>query len=202
MEPDLMPFSANPAAQGLYDPGSEHDSCGVAFVATLTGQASHDVIAKALIALGNLEHRGASGAEPDSGDGAGLLLAIPDAFFRAVSGVQLPPAGTYAAGVAFLPPTVAEADAIIREIAQIADEEGLVVLGWRDLPTDPSTLGSTARSVMPEFKQLFVSGKHSESGVALDRLAFALRKRAEHTLSVYFASLSSRTIVYKGMLTT
>lgn len=197
-----MPFSATPVAQGLYDPASERDACGVAFVATLTGQASHDVIAKALDALRNLEHRGASGAEPDSGDGAGILLAIPDVFFRAVSGVQLPEAGSYATGIAFLPTDVAETKEIINEIARIADEEGLITLGWRDVPTDPSSLGSTARSVMPEFKQLFVSGKKGEHGIALDRLAFILRKRGEHTLSVYFSSLSSRTVVYKGMLTT
>jgi len=197
-----MPFSAIPAAQGLYDPAAERDSCGVAFVATLTGQASHDVIVKALDALRNLEHRGASGAEPDSGDGAGLLLAVPDAFFRAVSGLTLPQAGSYAAGIVFLPSDDAEALDIMGGIAQIADEEGLITLGWRDLPTDPSTLGSTARSVMPAFKQLFISGKQGESGITLDRLAFVLRRRAEHTLSVYFASLSSRTIVYKGMLTT
>ena len=198
----MIPFSATPSAQGLYDPAAERDSCGVAFVATLTGQASHQVIVKALIALRNLEHRGASGAEPDSGDGAGLLLAIPDTFFRAVSGLQLPPVGSYAAGIAFLPTDAAQAKEIISKIAQIADEEGLITLGWRDLPTDPSTIGTTARSVMPRFKQLFISGKRGEGGVALDRLTFGLRKRAEHTLSVYFASLSSRTIVYKGMLTT
>lgn len=202
MEPDLLPFSATPVAQGLYEPAAERDACGVAFVATLTGQASHDVIARALDALRNLEHRGASGAEPDSGDGAGLLLAVPDAFFRAVSGLQLPSAGSYATGMAFLPTDAAEAKEIIATIAKIADEEGLTVLGWRDVPTDSATLGATARSVMPEFKQLFVTGKEGESGVALDRLAFVLRKRAEHTLSVYFASLSSRTVVYKGMLTT
>jgi glutamate synthase (NADPH/NADH) large chain len=197
-----MPFSATPVAQGLYDPAAEHDACGVAFVATLTGIASHEVIAKALDALRNLEHRGASGAEPDSGDGAGLLLAIPDEFLRAVSGLDLPPAGSYAAGIVFLPMEVADANSIIRKIAEIADEEGLTILGWRDLPTDPTTLGSTARSVMPEFKQLFVSGKNGESDIALDRLAFVLRKRVEHLLPVYFASLSCRTIVYKGMLTT
>jgi glutamate synthase (NADPH/NADH) large chain len=202
MEPDVMPFSATPVAQGLYDPVAERDACGVAFVATLTGLASHDVVVKALAALRNLEHRGASGAEPDSGDGAGLLLAIPDVFLRAVSGLNLPAAGAYAAGIVFLPTDLNEATEIMGTIGQIADEEGLVILGWRDLPTDPSTLGSTARSVMPEFKQLFVAGKDGESGVALDRLAFVLRKRAEHALSVYFASLSCRTIVYKGMLTT
>jgi glutamate synthase (NADPH/NADH) large chain len=202
MEPDLMPFSATPVAQGLYDPLAERDACGVAFVATLTRRPSHEVIVKALDALRNLDHRGASGAEPDSGDGAGLMLEVPDAFLRSVCGFNLPQSGAYAAGMVFLPRELADANAIMSKIAQIADEEGLTILGWRDLPTDPSTLGSTARSVMPVFKQIFVAGKDGESNVALDRLSFVLRKRAEHTLPVYFASLSCRTIVYKGMLTT
>ncbi|HUW77777.1 MAG TPA: glutamate synthase large subunit [Candidatus Nanopelagicaceae bacterium] len=189
-------------AQGLYDPAAERDACGVAFVATLTGVASHDVIIRALSALRNLEHRGASGAEPDSGDGAGLLLAIPDDFFRSVSGLELPAAGFYATGILFLPQADSDSEAITAKIAQIADEEGLTILGWRDVPTDPATLGSTARSVMPSFKQLFVSGRQGESGIELDRLAYVLRKRSERLGPVYFASLSCRTIVYKGMLTT
>ncbi len=200
MEPEVSPLA--PTAQGLYDPTAEHDACGVAFVATLTGQATHEVIANALAALRNLEHRGASGAEPDSGDGAGLLLAIPDAFFRAVSGIELPEPGFYAAGIAFLPADTKSATEAIERITQIADEEHISILGWRDVPTDPSTLGATARSVMPHFKQLFIAGKNTESGVELDRLAFAFRKRVEHGVDVYFSSLSARTIVYKGMLTT
>jgi len=195
-------MSLMPMAQGLYDPANERDACGVAFVATLTGQATHDVVTKALDALRNLEHRGASGAEPDSGDGAGLLISIPDGFFRAVSGLNLPVSGSYAAGIAFLPTDPALAQEVMDKVDQIADEEGLTTIGWREIPTDPTALGFTARSVMPAFKQLFIQGKNGESGIELERLAFVLRKRSEHTLSVYFASLSCRTIVYKGMLTT
>lgn len=194
-----MALSSNyPARQGLYDPAQEHDACGVAMVATLNKVATHEIVEKALTALRNLEHRGASGAEPDSGDGAGILIRVPDAFYKAVTDLALPAEGSYATGIAF----VAQGADVQSEIAKIADEEGLTVLGWRELPINPSSLGKTALSVMPKFEQLFVAGKKNEAGLALDRLAFALRKRAEHTLDLYFASLSSQTIVYKGMLTT
>ena len=195
--------SSLPAASGLYDPKFEHDACGVAFVATLTGIPSHDIVAKALTALVNLEHRGASGAEPDSGDGAGILFSIPDAFFRAVLDFDLPPAGFYAAGMAYLPTDPAELADVKASIAAIAQTEGLRVIGWRPVPTDPSLVGYTARSVMPVLEQLFVAADDdSLSGIELDRRAFALRKRAERDATVYFPSLSARTIVYKGMLTT
>ncbi|MCX9191148.1 glutamate synthase large subunit [Carbonactinospora thermoautotrophica] len=192
-----------PPPQGLYDPRFEHDACGVAFVATLTGTPDHAIVDHALTALRNLEHRGASGSEPNSGDGAGILTQIPDDFFRAVVDFDLPEKGAYAAGMAFLPDDDAqEADAIAR-IEQIAREEGLTVLGWRDVPVVPDLLGATARSVMPRFKQLFAADAAGQrTGIDLDRLAFCLRKRAEREVNVYFPSLSARTIVYKGMLTT
>ncbi|HET9759852.1 MAG TPA: glutamate synthase large subunit, partial [Nocardioidaceae bacterium] len=192
-----------PPPQGLYDGHHEHDACGVAFVATLTGQASHDIVAKAITALRNLEHRGATGAEPDSGDGAGILLGVPDRFFRAVVDFELPQPHAYAVGTAFLPGDDGEVTKTRRRIEEIAAEEGLTVLGWRDVPTDPSSLGATAISVMPTFSQLFVAASSGRLvGVALERLAFCLRKRAERETDVYFPSLSSRTIAYKGMLTT
>ena len=190
-------FSNFPPASGLYNPDEERDSCGVAMVATLTGNATHEIVAQGLTALRNLEHRGASGAEPDSGDGAGILIKIPDLFLRSVTEFDLPAAGSYAAGIAFL-----NSDAPIARIEEIAKEEGLKILGWRDVPVNSAILGNTAKSVMPIFKQLFVSGLKNESELVLERLAFALRKRAEHELAVYFPSLSSRTLVYKGMLTT
>ena len=194
----MQGLSGIPQAQGLYDPSFEHDACGVAMVATLNRVASHEIVVKALTALRNLEHRGASGAEPDSGDGAGILIRIPDQFFRAILPFQLPEAGSYVAGIAFI-----SQDADIQsEVERIAFEEGLDILGWRDLPTDSSTLGKTALSVMPLFRQLFLAGQGGESGIDLDRLAFCFRKRVEHTLPLYFPSLSSQTIVYKGMLTT
>lgn len=190
-----------PVAQGLYDPAFEKDACGVAFLATLTGIPSHAVVADALTALRNLDHRGASGAEPDSGDGAGILLQVPDAFLREVVEFTLPPAGEYAVGIAFLSSDDDAREATKEAINSLAHDEGLTVLGWRAVPIDASTVGETARSVMPVFEQLFVSSSPA-AGIELDRLVYALRKRAEHEVGTYFASLSSRTIVYKGMLTT
>lgn len=198
-----MPYQhAFPPPQGLYDPAHEHDACGVAFVATLTGVASHDIVRKGIIALLNLDHRGAAGAEPNSGDGAGILIQVPDAFLREVVDFELPPQHAYAVGTAFLQGDGDQVAATRAAIEAIAAEEGLDVLGWRDVPVDPSSLGSTARGVMPTFAQLFVAGAGARvTGMGLERLAFVLRKRAEHETDVYFPSLSSRTLAYKGMLT-
>ena len=195
-------FRALPQAQGLYDPRAEKDACGVAFVATLTGEPSHRIVEQALTALRNLEHRGASGAEVDSGDGAGILVQVPDAFLRTAVEFELPAHGEYAVGLAFIPDTD-EAEAEARAaVARLAAEEGLEVLGWRTVPVTPDLLGATARGVMPRFRQLFLAGDGGEQGLELDRLAFTLRKRVEHETETYFPSLSARTLVYKGMLTT
>ncbi|MER5867273.1 glutamate synthase large subunit [Kitasatospora sp. NPDC002040] len=185
----------------MYDPRNEHDACGVGFVATLTGIADHTIVDQALTVLRNLEHRGATGAEPDSGDGAGILTQVPDAFLRTKVSFELPAAGSYAVGIAFLPDEDAADAAAVAQIEAIAAEENLTVLGWRDVPVTPDLLGATARSVMPRFRQVFVTGGEL-AGIALDRAAFVLRKRAEREAGVYFPSLSARTIVYKGMLTT
>ncbi|MCG0285129.1 glutamate synthase large subunit [Streptomyces sp. PSAA01] len=197
-----MRSASHPARQGMYDPRNEHDACGVGFVATLTGEASHELVEQALTVLRNLEHRGATGSEPDSGDGAGILVQVPDAFLRAsVTGFDLPEAGAYAVGIAFLPEGEAESAAAAEHIERLAAEEGLTVLGWREVPVAPELLGNGARATMPAFRQLFVADGTS-TGVALDRTAFVLRKRAEREAGVYFPSLSARTLVYKGMLTT
>ncbi|MBA3308545.1 MAG: glutamate synthase subunit alpha, partial [Nocardioidaceae bacterium] len=194
---------AVPPPQGLYDGRHEHDACGVAFVATLTGIASHDIVEKALIALRNLDHRGASGAEPDSGDGAGIVVQVPDSFLRQVCDFELPPVGGYAVGTAFLPGNADEVAATKERITAIALDEGLRVVGWRPVPTAPDLLGRTARDCMPSFEQLVVAaGSSRVLGMALERMAFCLRKRAEHDTDAYFPSLSSRTLCYKGMLTT
>ncbi|GGW32568.1 glutamate synthase large subunit [Streptomyces xantholiticus] len=195
------PMDGRPAPQGMYDPRNEHDACGVGFVATLTGVASHELVEQALTVLRNLEHRGATGSEPDSGDGAGILLQVPDAFLREVTDFDLPAAGSYAVGIGFLPADAEDNEAAISKIETIAREEGLTVLGWREVPVTPDLLGNGARATMPGFQQLFVADGASE-GIALDRKAFVLRKRAEREAGVYFPSLSARTIVYKGMLTT
>ncbi len=191
-------FSSLPSAQGLYNPADEHDACGVAMIATLKKEPTHEIVAQALTALRNLEHRGASGAEPDSGDGAGILIRIPDEFYRTVVDFDLPASGSYATGIAFIDKEFDDLPGIVK----IAEEEGITILGWRELPTDDSSLGTTALSVMPRFVQIFIAGKSDESDLALDRLAFCFRKRVEHALPIYFPSLSARTIVYKGMLTT
>jgi glutamate synthase (NADPH/NADH) large chain len=194
---------AFPPPQGLYDGGHEHDACGVAFVATLTGVASHDIVLKALTALRNLEHRGAAGAEPNSGDGAGILMQVPDAFLREVVDFDLPQQYNYAVGTAFLPGDAGEVAKTRQRIEEIAAEEGLTVLGWREVPVNSESLGQTALSCMPTFSQLFVAGNGGRlTGMALERQAFCLRKRAERETEVYFPSLSSRTLAYKGMLTT
>jgi glutamate synthase (NADPH/NADH) large chain len=187
---------------GLYEPGYEHDACGVAFVADLAGRRDHSIVQKALTALRNLEHRGARGGEPDTGDGAGILIQVPDSFFREVVDFALPEPGGYAVGTAFLPADDAAEAAAIATIEKIAAEEGMRVLGWRALPTNPEGVGPTARSAMPRFQQLFLAAAETaETGLALERRAYCVRKRAEHDADMYFPSLSARTLVYKGMLT-
>jgi len=186
---------------GLYDPAFEHDACGVAFVATLRGTPGRDIVDHGLTALLNLDHRGAVGAEPDTGDGAGILTQIPDAFVRDVVDADLPAPGHYAIGIAFLP--TQETDAVCRAVERIAAEERLDVLAWREVPVVADLVGPTARASMPVFRQLVVADPERRlAGVDLDRRTFRLRKRAERELGVYFASLSARTITYKGMLTT
>jgi glutamate synthase (NADPH) large chain len=193
---------AIPPPTGLYDGRHEHDACGVAFVATMTGRPSHEIVQQALTALRNLDHRGASGSEPDSGDGAGILLQVPDAFFRDVCDFDLGPAGTYAVGTAFIPGADEVVEKTRERIEELAAEEQLEVLGWRDVPVTPDLLGATSRGTMPSFSQLFVTGASGRlMGMGLERQAYCLRKRAEQETDVYFPSLSSRTLVYKGMLT-
>jgi len=196
-----------PRATGLYDPRFEHDSCGVSFVAHMKGDATNELVRTGLLALTNLEHRGATGAEPDTGDGAGILLQVPDRLLRDTVDFELPAAGSYAVGVVFLPAADHLRDKVMARIDEIMTEEGLTVLGWRDVPVDPDCLGKTSRAAMPSFRQLFVSSPGGEWGISLDRRVYAARKRVEHEHDAgdeqtYIASLSSRTIVYKGMLTT
>ncbi|MFI7179217.1 glutamate synthase large subunit [Streptomyces spororaveus] len=193
-------MDGRPAQQGMYDPRNEKDACGVGFVANLTGEATHTLVEQALTVLRNLEHRGATGSEPDSGDGAGILSQVPDAFLREVAGFELPEAGGYAVGIAFLPADGTAQAVAVEQIEALAAQENLTVLGWREVPVSPDLLGNGARATMPAFSQLFVS--NGSTGIELDRKAFVLRKRAEREAGVYFPSLSARTIVYKGMLTT
>ena len=188
----------------LYDPAFEHDACGIALVADLRGRRSHHLVRQALTALEHLAHRGATGAEVATGDGAGILVQVPHGLLRGAFDAELPEAGRYAVGLVFLPTDGDDAAKAQRRIGELAAEEALRVLGWRDVPTDPSELGASALAAMPRLRQLALCP--ADEGVvdplAVDRLAFCLRKRIEHEVhGVYVASLSARTLVYKGMLT-
>jgi glutamate synthase (NADPH/NADH) large chain len=200
---------ASRRARGLYHPAFEHDACGIALVADLHGRRSHAMVEHALDALEHLDHRGARGAEPTTGDGAGILVQVPDRFLRAHVGTELPEPGAYAVGLAFLPADPGDAAKARRQVEQLAQDEGLLTAAWREVPVDPAGLGSSALAAMPAVWQLFVhppAAPRGEDGaidaLATDRLAFCLRKRIEHEVpGVYLPSLSARTLVYKGMLT-
>ena len=201
---------------GLYDPAFEHDACGIAMVADLHGRPSHELVDKALTALEHLNHRGATGAEPSTGDGAGILVQMPDAWLRHALGPEgssLPAAGNYAAGLVFLPTEPSDAAKAQRRIEELAEEEGMVVAAWRDVPVRPSGLGATASRAMPAIRQVVVAARPLPASSApptsrvaddltVERMAYCLRKRIEHEVTgVYLPSLSARTMVYKGMLT-
>ncbi|MGH7723450.1 MAG: glutamate synthase large subunit [Candidatus Dormibacteria bacterium] len=197
-----------PTDRDLRDPRFERDGCGVAFVATTAGRAEHHIVASALRALVNLGHRGATGADPDTGDGAGILLQVPHEFLRSASAVQLPAAGEYGVGMVFLPRAAAARSLAETLIAGCCAAEGVRLLGWRDVPVDPDVPGTTARAGMPRIRQFFVAavGLH---GDALERRLYVLRRVIEtrarlagmNRHALHIASLSSRTVVYKGMLT-
>ncbi len=200
MNPDL------PIAHGLYDPRFEHDACGVSFVANIKGVRSREIVTLGITALCNMEHRGATGAEADTGDGAGILIQVPDAFLRAVAGFELPAMGKYAVGIAFLPADPVRTATAIETVERIIVEEGLRPLGWRVVPSNPDCLGASARAVMPAIQQFFLDDPAGAEGIDLDRKIFVARKRIERELDgdmrTYFSSLSARTLVYKGMFTT
>ncbi len=194
-----------PEASGLYDPRNEHDACGIALVAKLRGEATHAVVEKALDALENLEHRGAEGADPNTGDGAGILLQIPDAFFRAAaSGVELPPPGRYGVGVCFLPADPERRAEAMRLIEQTIEDEGQHRLLWRDVPVDDRYVGESARAVAPVISQVLVGAADDMPDQdAFERKLYVIRRVIERAAFANLAlpSFSSRTIVYKGMLT-
>lgn len=198
----MSSYTTAPERQGLYDPAFEHDACGVAFVAKLDGKPSHDLVLDGLTALANLDHRGATGADAAAGDGAGILVQVPDEFLRGQVDFPLPPAGEYAVGIAFLPTDEAEREMAMISIEKIALEERLKVHGWREVPVRTGTLSPISLGAMPHLAQLFVSDRKHAAGIDLDRQVYALRRRARNEAEVYFASLSCRTLVYKGMLTT
>ena len=208
-----------PGPQGLYDPRLEHDACGVGFVVNIKGQRSHALVRQAFEVVVNLLHRGACGCEANTGDGAGMLIQMPDKFLRKVTaplGITLPAPHEYGVGMVFLPRDVRQRDEIQALFEQIVVEEGQRVLGWRSLPSDDHLLGATARSGEPVFKQLFISqgGQGAQGGAPaaharFERKLYVIRKRVEHAVDrlplserrfFYVASLSSNTLIYKGML--
>jgi glutamate synthase (ferredoxin) len=214
-------YEGQPSAQGLYDPQHEHDACGVGFVVHIKGQRSHAIVQKALRVLINLLHRGACGCEANTGDGAGILLQMPDRFFRkeaARLGFALPPERGYGAGLIFLPRDEATRVRVEALFEQIVAEEGQRVLGWRDVPTSDSHIGPSAAAVEPVFRQIFIGrgdgmpapGSSPEDDLRFERKLYVIRKRIEHAIDAidlpgarafYPVSLSSRTLIYKGMLT-
>ncbi|MHB8656658.1 MAG: glutamate synthase large subunit [Solirubrobacteraceae bacterium] len=198
-------LSAPPGVTGLYHPANEHDACGVALVAKLWGEASHAVVEKALTALENLEHRGAEGADPNTGDGAGILLQIPDAFFRAaVAGVELPPPGRFGVGVCYLP-TDPERRFVLEQLVEATiSAEGQRAIWWRDVPVDEWHVGETARLSAPYIRQVMIEASDElEDQDAFERKLYVIRRVIERAAGHELAlpSFSSRTIVYKGMLT-
>ncbi len=217
-----------PPASGLYDPRHEHDACGVGFVVDIKGRKSHAIVRQALQVLKNLAHRGACGCEVNTGDGAGILIQIPDAFLRKVAPAALPAAGEYGVGLVFLPREAGHRATIERLFADIVADEGQRLLGWRDLPTNDSPIGPSAVAVEPVFRQVFIArdkvhgvhGVHKvrgvreedEARVAFERKLYIIRKRIERAVDglplpgdirklFYVVSLSCQTLIYKGMLT-
>jgi glutamate synthase (ferredoxin) len=202
-----------PPKQGLYDPRYEHDACGIGFVANIKGKKSNEIVKKALNVLNNLDHRGARGSELNTGDGAGILMQIPHAFFEkecSEQGIYLPPEGSYGIGMLFMSNDEIKREECERELERIIREEGQTFLGWRTVPVNNSTLGETARRAQPHIRQVFVAKSQNLSDrMAIERKYYVIRKRAENEVrrnclpgggTFYFASFSCRTIVYKGML--
>ncbi|MGO9209184.1 MAG: glutamate synthase large subunit [Terriglobales bacterium] len=205
-------FQGLPEAQGLYDPRHEHDACGIGFVASIKGEKSHDIIVKGIHVLINLTHRGASGCDAETGDGAGVLIQIPHQFFArecATLGFNLPAPGEYGVGMIFFP--VEKHDRLQCEgvLERIIREEGLTVLGWRDTPVDGSAIGRVARASQPYIQQLFIGRAAGMDTDAFERKLYLVRRRAENEIAssnlehkgmFYVPSLSARTIIYKGLL--
>ena len=200
--------------QGLYDPAFEHDACGVAFVVDIKGRKSHNIVEKSLTILRNLAHRGATGSEINTGDGAGVLIQIPDKFLRKAceaEKIKIPAEGRYGVGSVFLPKSPNQANECEQIFESIVYEEGADVLGWRPVPNDLSSLGTIAREAAPQLRQVFIGGfDESLDSIGIERRLYVIRKRVEHAVresdirdrdEFFIPSLSARTLVYKGMLT-
>ncbi|MCA9187806.1 MAG: glutamate synthase subunit alpha, partial [Planctomycetales bacterium] len=210
-------MSEFPAKYGLYDPANEKDSCGVGFVAHIKGQRSHQIVLDADEVLRNMDHRGACGCEPNTGDGAGILTALPLEFLKKVAaddlGITLPAPGRFAAGIVFLPTDAVERQKCKDTVDRIVAEQQQGLAGWRTVPIDPdrADIGPTARASMPHIEQLFITAGDNLEGEAFERQLYLIRKRASHELrndtsltqrqKFYVCSMSTKVIIYKGMLT-
>jgi len=200
-----------PEKQGLYDPQFEHDACGVGFVANIKGKKSHEIVEQALTILANLDHRGAVGCEHNTGDGAGILIQMPDRFLRKVCGplgIELPEFGRYGVAMVFTSPVAPERNSARHVLERILQEEQVQIIGWRDVPTDNSSLGDTAKAGEPMVRQLFLKPVDATiDEAAFNRKLYIVNQRAIHEIRDievdnfwYVASISTRTIIYKGML--
>jgi glutamate synthase (ferredoxin) len=213
MSRESPPVTGRPAGEGLYDPNLEHDACGVGFVCDIDGRKSHGIVRQALTILKNLLHRGACGCEPNTGDGVGILVQMPHRFFgevMAARGVHLPPPGSYGSGLVFLPRDDTTRNLICMELESIIHQEGQRLLGWREPPTDSSLVGPTARASEPHIRQVFIGAATGLDAATFERRLYVIRKRIENLVwnshyhereLFYIPSLSSRTFIYKGMLT-
>ena len=185
----------HPQRSGLYDPALEHDACGIGLIANLNGKGSHKIVMQGISILCRLMHRGAAGSDPETGDGAGILLALPDFFFRSVLPVLLPPAGSY--GVAMVFGGVGAEE----KIGEIVAAEGGKLICWRDVPVHPEAVGTRARNSMPVIRQFFIDGSRFASRAEFERKLFIMRRLIEKSVDdIYLCSMSSTSIVYKGLL--
>jgi len=198
----------NPHQQGLYKSEFEHDSCGIGFVASIKGKKTHDIVRRGIEILERMEHRGAEGADNKTGDGSGILLQMPHAYYREIVD-GLPDEGRYGSGIVFLPREGKEAAYCVKEFEKTAEEEGLRVIAWRNVPVENAGIGDIAKSSEPEIRQVFVEGKDALEGARLETRLYIFRKLIEKKIRdsalgqkkcFYLPSLSCRTIVYKGML--
>ncbi|GAA5415245.1 glutamate synthase [NADPH] large chain [Paraliobacillus ryukyuensis] len=203
-----MTYNNLPEAQGLYRPEFEHDACGIGLYAHMKGHRTHDIVKKGLQMLCQLDHRGGQGSDPNTGDGAGLMVQIPDAYFRKVcSDFKLPEEGRYGVGMVFFSNDDQERQRIETKVNQLIQQEGQQLIGWRDVPTNVRKVGIKAQKTAPVVKQVFIGADPSiKDDLVFERKLYIIRKQAEHwakqqSLRFYFASLSNRTIVYKGLLT-
>ncbi|WP_208590900.1 glutamate synthase large subunit [Gracilibacillus suaedae] len=203
-----MTYRDLPSAQGLYNPDFEHDACGIGLYAHIKGKQTHEIVKKGLDMLCKLEHRGGQGSDPLTGDGSGLMVQIPDKYFRReCKDFQLPAVGRYGVGMLFLSQNENEQKQAIEKINQLIEQEGQKIIGWRDVPTDPSHIGKGAVETLPTVHQVFIEATDEiEDDLAFERKLYIIRKQAENwanekEIRFYFPSLSNRTIVYKGLLT-